>query len=304
MSSNFHTPLRYPGGKARLGPWIAWLMRHNEISGGTYIEAYAGGAGAALYLLLNRYVDKIIINDIDQSIYSFWKSCLYETDLFIKLVEHTPITVEEREKQIRILKNKDSESELRLGFAAFFLNRVNRSGILSGGVIGGIKQNGAYRINARYNKKSLIKRIERIARFKDRITIHSDDAIDFLDNIEEFSNSNSLIYLDPPYYNKASQLYQNYYEPNDHVKVAQRINSISTPWIVTYDNCPEIAEIFRNNNTCEFSLTYSTSLSRPLAKELLVYNNVDLPTKPFMHRSSKPFPNKWIETHPAHPKNG
>jgi len=304
MSVSFQTPLRYPGGKARLGPWIAWLMRHNEISGGTYVEAYAGGAGAAMYLLLNRYVDKIIINDLDPSINKFWKACLYQSDDFIKLVKSTPVTLKEREKQLKILSNHQSESTLKLGFATFFLNRVNRSGILSGGVIGGLEQKGNYKIDARFNKSGLIQRIEKLARFKERITVHSEDALDFLDIVEKDLEPNSLIYLDPPYYNKASQLYRNFYKPEDHELVAKRINSIKTPWIVTYDNCPEIRALYHENSSCEFSLTYSTNKDRPLATELLIYNRVDLPKEPLMYRSSRPYPSKWTEMDQAHPKSG
>lgn len=303
MSLSFQTPLRYPGGKARLGPWIAWLMRHNGISGGTYVEAYAGGAGAAMYLLLNRYVDKIIINDLDPSISNFWKACLYDSDAFIELVKNTPVTLKEREKQLQVLANQESESVLNLGFATFFLNRVNRSGILSGGVIGGLKQQGNYKIDARYNKEGLIQRIEKLARFKERISVLSEDALNFLDIVENSLESNSLIYLDPPYFNKASQLYQNFYKPEDHKSVAKRINSIKTPWIVTYDNCPEIRTLYEENDSCEFSLTYSTNKDRPLASELLIYNQVELPTEPFMYRSSRPYPSKWTEMGQAHPRS-
>ncbi len=181
---------------------------------------------------------------------------------------------------------------------------MNRSGILTGGVIGGHGQDGNYKIDARYNKKGLIERIEKLARFKDRISVYSEDALDFLDMIQDDLEPNSLIYLDPPYYNKASQLYQNFYKPDDHQSVANRIKSIKTPWIVTYDNCPEIRSLYESNDSCEFSLTYSTNTDRPLATELLIYNKVDLPADPFMYRSSKPYPSKWTEIGQGHPRNG
>lgn len=293
MSTRFHTPLRYPGGKARLGPWIAWTMRHNGISGGTYVEPYAGGAGAALYLLLNRYVNKIVINDIDPAINSFWRSITGKPEQFIDKVKNTPITLEEREKQIAVIKSSDQQSELDLGFAAFFLNRVNRSGIISGGVIGGMNQQGKYKIDARYNKEALVERISKIAKYSDRIKVCSSDAMTLLDELKQDLTSDSLIYLDPPYYNKASQLYQNYYKPEDHQNVSERIKRLETPWLVTYDNCSEIASLYEDKETCEFSLTYSTSNTRPVATELMIFDYVNLPSKPFLYRSTRPYPSTW-----------
>lgn len=289
----FQTPLRYPGGKARLGPWMAWMMRHNGISGGTYIEPYAGGAGAAFYLLLNKYVRKIIINDLDPAIYSFWQSILFDTDNMINLIRKTPVTMSTWRKQKNILENKFDADRLELGFAAFFLNRTNRSGILAGGVIGGQSQDGNYKINARFNKAGLIERIRKIAKHKAHIEIHAADALDLISDISPHISRKSLIYLDPPYFNKASGLYQNFYQPGDHASVSEHVRNISTPWMVTYDNCDDILSLYSGEKTCEFSLTYSTHNERPKATELMIYRGIKLPSNPFLYRSSRPFPSTW-----------
>ena len=225
----FHTPLRYPGGKARLGPWMAWMMRHNGISGGTYVEPYAGGAGAAFYLLLNKYVQKIIINDLDPAIYAFWQSVLFDTNNLINLIKKTPVTMRTWKKQKSILDNKFDAEILELGFAAFFLNRTNRSGILKGGVIGGQSQQGNYKIDARYNTVDLIERICRISKQKENIDIYATDAIDLISDLAPKLNQKSLIYLDPPYFHKAHGLYQNFYKPDDHASVSEHVKNISTP---------------------------------------------------------------------------
>ena len=72
--------------------------------------------------------------------------------------------MKEWEKQKRIYEN--TRSEFLLGFATFFLNRTNYSGVITGGPIGGFEQKGQWKIDARFNKKSLIDRIERISYFK------------------------------------------------------------------------------------------------------------------------------------------
>lgn len=75
---------------------------------------------------------------------------------------------------------KDQASLLDLGFSTFFMNRTNRSGIIKAGVIGGYAQTGNYKMDARYRKDKLMKRIRRIASYADRIELHNEDAVDFI----------------------------------------------------------------------------------------------------------------------------
>ena len=247
-----------------------------------------------MYLLLNRYVAKIVINDLDSAIASFWRAILQNNEVFINLVEKTPVTMDEREKQKNILENRDSASTLELGFAAFYLNRVNRSGILSGGVIGGMRQNGKYKLDARFNKPGLINRIRRIGQYSGNIEVHSMDALELIDHVDGRAEGKALLYLDPPYFNKGSQLYKNYYEPEDHVQVARRVKKIAMPWLVTYDNCEFIARLYDDKDSCEYSLTYSTGETRPKATEIMIYNGITLPSPPFLVRSVRPFPSTWL----------
>ncbi|UFS61561.1 DNA adenine methylase [Sulfurimonas sp. HSL-3221] len=268
----FYSPLRYPGGKGKLSNWVANFMRHNNISGGVYIEPYAGGAAVALYLLLQEYVDHIVINDADPVIYSFWWSVINETDALTTLIRDTPVTIKEREKQLKIINNTDEHSLLEVGFATFFLNRTNRSGILKAGVIGGNQQDGKYKIDARYNKENLIARIQLIAKYKNRITLFNLDAIELLKEPPIRGFKNSLIYLDPPYFKKGSQLYRNFYNPSDHAAIRDSIKKLTSPWIITYDNCDEINQLYSDFPQETFSITYSTHMSRNKGSEVLIYN--------------------------------
>jgi DNA adenine methylase len=286
------TPLRYPGGKAKLGAWLAHLLRSNKIDG-SYIEAYAGGAGAAIYLLTNNYVKNIVINDLDPAIYSFWMSVTHNTPSFIKKLMNTEVTLEEREKQKEIYNNPFKHTELELGFATFFLNRTNRSGIITGGVIGGKFQTGNYKIDARYTKENLAERIRNIGKMRERIAIHCEDALHFLKTIN--TDSNSLINLDPPYYNKGSQLYSNFYKHEDHISISNQIHNISTPLIITYDHCEEIQEIYEDHQSLTFNIIYSSHLERPVARELLIYKNIRIDPLPFTSKQISPIK---IESHP------
>jgi DNA adenine methylase len=268
----YYSPLRYPGGKGRLSNYMKLVIIENNLLNGTYIEPFAGGAGIALSLLINKYVSKIIINDISKSIYCFWYSILNYTEDFCKIIYNTPVTVDEWFKQKEIQENPDEFSEFKLGFSTFYLNRTNRSGILKGGVIGGIEQNSKYKIDARYNKDKLVSRIKRIARYKDRIYLYNLDAEDLIEDVIPNLSLKSLIYLDPPYYNKGIHLYENYYNHNDHLRLSRKISQINHKWIITYDNVQDIKKFYEEYKQRTYSLSYSAA-NRYKGSEIMIYSN-------------------------------
>uniref|UniRef100_UPI0034DEAEE7 DNA adenine methylase n=1 Tax=Candidatus Thiodubiliella endoseptemdiera TaxID=2738886 RepID=UPI0034DEAEE7 len=272
----FYSPLRYPGGKNKLSKFISKVCIDNDIKG-HYVEPYAGGASVALYLLLEDKVDKITINDFDRSIYAFWHSVLRNTKKLCDLIENTEINIENWQKAKNIQKNKSKENLLDLGFSTFFLNRTNFSGIINAGVIGGPGQNGKYKIDCRFNKKELIKRIKLIAKHKKQIKLYNLDALKLIKKIEKESDNNQTIfYFDPPYYLKASSLYMNYYKNNQHKEVAEAIKNIrNINWIVSYDNTLEIEKIY-NWISSKFIKKYSFNHSAYRAKEgneILFFSN-------------------------------
>lgn len=284
IATSFVTPLRYPGGKGRLGAWLAELLKHNDLNGGLYVEPYAGGAGAAMYLLANDHVDRIAINDLDPVVHAFWWAALNETERLVSLILETPVTMDVWHQQREIITNPGEIDPISLGFATFFLNRTNRSGMINGGVIGGQKQTGKYLIDARFNKNDLTNRIIRIGALRDRIQLFNMDALALLEHPELDLGERSLIYLDPPYYEKGSQLYRNHYLPEDHQRIAETVMRIETPWLVTYDNCNEIKQLYRQASGVEFSLHYSTHMLRPKATEAMFYGNLVPHSPPTLKR--------------------
>ncbi len=246
IKSKFLSPLRYPGGKNKLAKFIAKICVDNNING-HYIEPYAGGASVALHLLINEKVQKITINDFDRSIYAFWHSILKNTNKLCSLIENIEINIENWKKAKEIQKNKSNAKLLDLGFSTFFLNRTNISGIINAGVIGGIKQNGKYKINCRFNKVDLIKRIRLIAKYKKQICLYNLDALKLIKKIQEESNNKETIfYFDPPYYLKGPSLYMNHYKDNNHKEVSKAIKGIKNiNWIISYDNIPEIESMYK-----------------------------------------------------------
>lgn len=268
------SPLRYPGGKSILYSFLGNFIEANGLLDGIYIEPYAGGAGAALKLLFSEYVDKIILNDADKFIYLFWHSILNYTEDFIRLLYNTPITIEEWNRQRFIFKNPSSFNPVKIGFATFFLNRCNRSGILYAGPIGGQSQSGMSQLDMRFNKDNLIKKIEKIALYKSRISIFHKDALEFLIKyVEPLSKKNQkvFVYLDPPYYSKGNQLYLNYYCYKDHVLLSKYIiNKKSYKWIISYDNVPEIKALYKGLKKKVISLNYFIYRAK-IGEEIIIY---------------------------------
>lgn len=269
------SPLRYPGGKAKIADFIKQVVKDNDLLDGVYVEPYAGGAAVALSLLMDEYVNRIIINDKDRSIYAFWYSVLYDTDRLCKLIEETPVTMETwwEQRTFQSVENKETTDLLTLGFSTFFMNRTNRSGIIKAGVIGGFDQRGNYKIDARYRKEDLIARIRRIASYADRIELHHEDAVDFVKHIVQVLPQNTILYLDPPYYKKGRGLYMNYYEDADHEKIRDVITNVDTfRWVVSYDNSLFIKELYHSFRSQEFYLNYSAN-NNGKGTEVIFFSN-------------------------------
>lgn len=265
----FDSPLRYPGGKGRLLQFVVDLVEMNDLTGGHYVEPYAGGAGVAISMLYLEYVSHIHLNDLNRSVFAFWKTVVNHPDDLCKLVRDTPITIDEWRRQKAVQSDADADP-IALGFSTFFLNRTNRSGIISGGVIGGKSQAGNWSLDARFNRADLLKRIEKIASYGPRISLYNDDAAAFIEGPLKKVPKTSLVYLDPPYYLKGSELYENHYQHKDHAKVASLVGSIKQRWIVSYDNAPPIRELYANFRQQVFGLRYSAQ-SRYVGSEVMIF---------------------------------
>lgn len=266
-----HSPLRYPGGKASIIETLIKIIEKNGLQLCQYAEPFAGGCGLALGLLMRGYVSQIHINDIDRGIWAFWDSVLNRNKELINRIQTTTVCLDEWYKQREIVRNPEKNDTFNLGFATFFMNRTNRSGIIKAGVIGGLSQNGNYLLDCRFNKDDLVRRIERIGLYAERIHLFNLDALNFLNKIDN-NRANTLACIDPPYYKQGSSLYTNFYQADDHELLAKRIRSLIIPWILTYDNETVIRQLYDGNRQVEFNLNYSAQ-TKKIGTELMVFSN-------------------------------
>jgi DNA adenine methylase len=265
------SPLRYPGGKSKLFGYFTSLIKENNLFGFEYCEPYAGGAGLALKLLEYGFVDSISLNDIDPAIYAFWKSVLENTENFCKMIVDTPITIEEWHKQQAVWRAGKESGDLALGFATFFLNRTNRSGIIDGaGPIGGYAQAGLWKLDVRLIKDKQVSNIQSISKFAARIELSNVDAMPF---IKKKLISGGLLYLDPPYYVKGQKLYKNFYCHDDHVQIRGLLREMRDMfWVLSYDDVPQIRMIYKDFQPISYDLNYSAG-RKAMGKEVVYLSN-------------------------------
>jgi DNA adenine methylase len=270
------SPLRYPGGKWRVASFFEKLIAINGLKSPVYAEPYAGGASLALSLLFQGAVREVYLNDIDPAIHAFWHAVLTRNREFRKRIAEIPVTPEEWLKQRVLYAQGLKSGSFDLGFATFFLNRTNHSGILNGGMIGGKRQEGTWKLDARFNRAELQSRIERVGLFKKAIHLSRMDALDFL-RIQRFPKD-SLVYLDPPYYRAGAALYLNAYKPEDHTAVRAGLVRLRSLWIVSYDDVPEIRSLYRKLRSRRLQLLHTARAARRGAEVMFFAPELKVPT--------------------------
>lgn len=277
------SPLRYPGGKQVLASSLASLLELNDAEGKTYLEPYAGGAGAAFSLLFSEHVGRIQLNDADPAIYNLWRSILEDPDRFTRRIREVELSTDEWLRQKHIYRHPKEHSDEELGFSAFFLNRCNRSGIIANaGVIGGLKQAGKWKLDVRFNRAELEARVRKISLYSDRIAISNLDALMFL---ERFANADdqvadSFVYLDPPYFAKGSQLYLSYYAADDHDKLSRYLRHVARfQWVLTYDDVPEIRSLYEDFGIIDLKLHYSAGSAKTGSEVLVCKPGMNIPKR-------------------------
>lgn len=255
----YPSPLRYPGGKRKLANFVKLLFLENDLVGSEYVEPYAGGASVALSLLYEEYASHIHINDLNRSVHTFWKVVLERSDELCEAIAAARLDIDEWRRQ-RAIQDEPNPSDVELAMSTFYLNRTSRSGIIGGGPIGGYEQSGSWRLDARFRKDDLIRRIKRIARFRSRITVTGRDAAEYVREDLPALGGRVFVYLDPPYYVKGVKnagLYQNFYSHGDHVEIARLVAGLAAPWMVSYDAAAEIDLLYRDFRSVSYDLDYT-----------------------------------------------
>jgi len=246
------------------------------------VEPFAGGAGAGIKLLREGHVDRIIINDRDRAVFSFWNAVMRRTGEMVDRILHAPLSIEEWKCQRDIYRRPGRRGHVDLGFAAFYLNRCNRSGIvMNGGPIGGLHQSGKWRLDARFDREKLAAKVRDIAAFGDRVVVLCEDAGHLLARRHELLDGGEcFIYADPPYYVKGRELYMSHYRDADHQAFAADMLALEdAAWVMTYDDVPQIRKLYRSARLIPFKLQYSAHEDSQSGGEVLIApHHVQIPS--------------------------
>lgn len=269
----YSSPLRYPGGKAGLTGFLTDVIDLNDLRRCPYYEPYAGGAGAAIGLLRQGVVSEIFLNDADKRVYAFWRAILQNSERFAERIYTVPLNIKEWHRQHEICSRPRSHVQFDLGFSAFYMNRCNRSGVLSGsGPIGGYDQSGKWRMDVRFNRETLAERILNLSQMRRQIHVTCEDAIIFLKKRLPRGRSRDrvFVYLDPPYVNNGQRLYLNAYQHDDHAKLARYLNVQATlPWIMSYDDSDVVRKLYDEQQIALMPIRYTLQEKRS-AQELII----------------------------------
>lgn len=261
------TPLRFPGGKSRLAPFIQGVCEYNGLVGAEYVEPYAGGAGVAVKFLLEGKVSGVHINDVDRSVWAFWYSVKFEPEALCRRIRDCRVDMPTWHRMQEIRAQEEEADPFELGFSTLFLSRCNYSGILRGGVLGGKRQAGKYKLDCRFNKDDLISRIEQLATRRGEIRVTRLDAMDVIAQAPE----GAFLYIDPPFVHKAPGLYTHFYEESNHKDLASLLSSgkVKANWVVSYDQCDFIEELYGFCKKPLYWYHYSTFSKRRSTPEVI-----------------------------------
>jgi DNA adenine methylase len=290
----FLSPLRYPGGKARLAPYLARVLASQSSPIETYCEPYAGGAGAGLQLLVDGHVNKLIINDLNPGVAAFWRSVFFQTDDLIDRTESCEVDIENWRRQRAVYLNPDSYDDATLGFATFFLNRTNRSGILSARPIGGLEQTGNWLIDARFNKPDLIARLKRLSQLSSQVDVRQQRAIDLLRTLNRRSKP-VLLYVDPPYVVPGEELYMTDHSWAEHQRLEQCLRASTHPWILTYDADDRTRELYRDFRCLQFGISHTAQVQKVGREYMFFSRMLRVPDRHVMRDEGV-----WIAAGPHH----
>lgn len=268
-----YTPIRYPGGKSKLYPTVRQIIEDNGLLGCTYAEAFAGGAGVAMKLLLKNDVARVLINDLDRAVYCMWKAIVEQPEEMCSFIDASGPTIDEWRVHRETYRNQDEAADLDLAKAAFFLNRTNVSGIIKGGVIGGIDQEGTYKIGARFGKEDLKRKIHEIAKHADSIAVTNLDAEDFIATLD---TDDTFAYFDPPYVQKGPGLYENSFDEEKHRSLAEKISECGCKWMVTYDSNALVESLYGAYDTDEIDIRYSAHSANVGREKIIAGPGVDI----------------------------
>lgn len=280
-----HSPLRYPGGKRRLAPFVADLLRASGGPVGTFVEPFAGGASVGLHVLGTGLAQRVVLGERDPLVAAFWRVASRDADWLVDRIRRSRPTLDEWNR----LRASAPRSDRAKAWKALFLNRTSFSGILSrtAGPIGGQSQTSAYDIGCRFPVDTLVRRVRQVAAMGDRIDVVETG---WEATLLAATAPGAFVYLDPPFYRKADRLYRYCFTARDHTALRDAVARLDAPFLLSYDAAPEIEALYGGvAHVHRVELLYAATERARLvpARELLITNVDAVPASTRLWRSDR-----------------
>lgn len=276
------TPLRYPGGKAWLAHYVEKFISFNKLEVDTLVEPFAGGAAVSITLLQKSIIEQAYISEIDPLIVAFWEATLNRTEELIEIVLSMSVDLETWHYMRGYLQEKSTTNldVVELAAAFLFLNRTSYSGIIKAGPLGGKDQRSRYKINCRFNKPRIAKKIEAIGELKGRLNVIKSDGLELMEKMASSRFESIVFYVDPPYYGAGKDLYRHYFTDKEHIELSVFLESVDKPWLLSYDNADFIKELYKHKTKSPIYTDYQSGHFKKGVKELLISNYLIPPLAP------------------------
>mgnify|MGYP001440887376 CR=1 FL=1 len=270
--------IRYPGGKSKLRAEILKQLDKQIYLGGSkiieYREPFFGGGSIGLkFLEMNPYIHKAWINDKDVGVASLWTSVMrYHDELKRKVVNFVP-SVDIFYQYKDILLSNQPMDVVELGFMKLAVHQMSFSGlgVMAGGPIGGKTQLGNYTIDCRWSADYICNKINKYHALFSRTNMYNNicSSFNFEKVLEDDIDDNALVYIDPPYYVKGNDLYIVKFEKSDHMRLAELLKCAKYRWLLSYDDCEEVRELYNWAVIQPVGVNYTIKTSRNKSEVLI-----------------------------------
>jgi DNA adenine methylase len=290
----FHSPLRYPGGKRRLVPYLAATLVANDLRPELFVEPFAGGASVALELLATDRVERIALADADPLIAALWKTVFTGPDRdfawLCRQVEQIDLDLAMWER----MKYTRWRADRTRALAGLYLNRTSFNGSLYRGTgpIGGREQAGNYAVGARFPRSKLVNRLRACRELSHRVHfVREDDAMRVVTSARAEAKVlgwEPFFYLDPPFWAKAKWLYSRWFTDLEHEELAEQLRFLREPYLLSYDVAEPIAELYMRHDhvqVADIELFYA-GVARGAGHEYVITNLERLPAETRLFRTN------------------
>jgi DNA adenine methylase len=284
-SRRYVSPLRYPGGKARMAPYLEQMFAQqvSDMEVEVWLEPFAGGAGAGLSMLNDDAVGEIWLTEKNPALAALWRTMLTAPEVLSERVEQTTpdlgLWAWAREQVTRA--GCPGTSDADTAFAALVLNRCSRSGMVNPrvGPIGGKSQDGPWTLASRWNAPALAERIRHVGYLSSRIRFAQGDAVIAIADLAGSGIEDEvLVFVDPPYLREGNRLYANGMDADDHQRLADALNASPTRWMLTYDDEPTVAaDLYPRRRVLAYRIANTANRARIATEHAVVSDNLVLP---------------------------